>query len=119
VEKKRHTVKNNLIGDVEERLVRYLSETYPGRVHDKHMGDAEELVFPANIGLFQDTGFQGYHPTGVDIYQPKKKPKGKELTPEEKEENMIISSIRILIEHIIAGVKRCRIVKDVFRNTKL
>jgi hypothetical protein len=55
----------------------------------------------------------------VHIYQPKKKPKGKELTPEEKAENKIISSIRILIEHIIAGVKRCRIVKDVFRNTKL
>ena len=95
-------MKNHLIGDVEERLVRYLSETYPGRVHDKHICDAEELVFPANIGLCQDTGFQGYHPAGVHIYQPKKKPKGKELTPEEKEENTIISSIRILIEHIIA-----------------
>ena len=63
--------------------------------------------------------FQGYHPAGVHTYQPKKKPKGKELTPEEKAENKILSSIRILIEHIIAGVKRCRIVKDVFRNTKL
>jgi hypothetical protein len=112
-------VKNNLIGDVEDRLVRYLSETYPGRVHDKHRCDAEEPVFPCDIGLFQDTGFQGYHPAGVHRYQPKKKPKGKELTPEEKAENTIISRIRILIEHIIAGVKRCRIVKDVFRNTKL
>jgi hypothetical protein len=91
----------------------------PGRVHDKHICDAEELGFPADIGLCQDTGFQGYHPAGVHIYQPKKKPKGKELTPEEKEEHTLISSIRILIEHIIAGVKRCRIVKDVFRNTKL
>src|SRR5262249_61075216 len=53
------------------------------------------------------------------MYQPKKKPKGKELTPEEKAENKIISSIRILIAHISAGVKRCRIVKDVLRNTKL
>ncbi len=93
-------MKNNLIGDVEDRLVRYLSETYPGRVHDKHICDGEELVFPPDIGLFQDTGFQGYHPAGVHIYQPKKKPKGKELTPEEKAENTIISSIRILIEHI-------------------
>jgi hypothetical protein len=110
---------NNLIGDVEERLVRSLSETYPGRIYDKRIGDAEELVFPSDIGLFQDTAFQGYHPAGVHMYQPKKKPKGQELTPEEKAENKIISSIRILMEHIIAGVKRCRIVKDVFRNTKL
>ena len=32
--------------------------------------------------------------------------------------NAIISSARIVVEHTIAGVKRCRIVKDVFRNTK-
>jgi hypothetical protein len=92
-------VKNNLIGDVEEHLVRYLSETYPGRIHDKRICDAEELGFPSDIGLFQDTGFQGYHPADVHIYQPKKKPKGKELTPEEKAENTLISSIRILIAH--------------------
>jgi hypothetical protein len=90
--------------------VRYLSETYPGRIHDKRICDIEELVFPPAINLFQDTGFQGYQPPGVTIYQPKKKPKGQELTAEEKAENKIISSIRILVEHIIAGVKRCRMV---------
>lgn len=116
--KKKHTVKNNLIGDVDELLVRYLSETYPGRTHDKRICDAEDLSFPPEIGMFQDTAFQGYKPPGVHIYQPKKKPKGKELTEEEKAENKIISSIRIRIEHIISGVKRCRIVKDIFRNTK-
>jgi hypothetical protein len=111
-------VKNNLIGDVEECLVRYLSETYPGRINDKRICDLEEPVFPPHINLFQDTGFQGYQPAGVTIYQPKKKPRGGELTAEEKAENTVISSIRMLIEHIIAGVKRCRIVKDVLRNTK-
>jgi len=28
------------------------------------------------------------------------------------------SGARVLVENTIAGVKRCRIVKDVFRNTK-
>ena len=32
--------------------------------------------------------------------------------------NGIISGTRIIVENTIAGVKRCRIVKDVFRNTK-
>jgi hypothetical protein len=41
-----------------------------------------------------------------------------ELTSEEKAENKLISSIRILVEQVISGVKRCRIVHDVFRNTK-
>ena len=32
--------------------------------------------------------------------------------------NRIISGVRIVVEHAIAGVKRCRIVKDVLRLTK-
>jgi hypothetical protein len=62
--------------------------------------------------------FIGYDPEGVQTFQPQKKPKGKDLTAEQKEQNSLISSIRIVIEHIIAGIKRCRIVKDLFRNTK-
>ena len=68
--------------------------------------------------MYKDTGFQGYEPESVETFQPQKKPKGKELTSEQKEQNSLISSIRIVIEHIIAGIKRCRIVKDLFRNTK-
>lgn len=30
----------------------------------------------------------------------------------------LIASVRILVEHVLAGVKRCRIVKDVLRLTK-
>ena len=98
--------------------MRDLRETYPGRIHDKRICDIEEPVCPPEINLFQDTGCQGYQPPGVTIYQPKKKPKGQELTAEEKAENKIISSIWILVEPIISGVKRCRIVQDIFRNTK-
>jgi len=54
----------------------------------------------------------------VTTFQPLKKPKGKELTPEQQEQNSLISSIRIVIEHIISEIKRCRIVKELFRNTK-
>jgi hypothetical protein len=32
--------------------------------------------------------------------------------------NHLISSVRIIVEHVLAGVKRCRIVKDVLRLTK-
>jgi hypothetical protein len=67
--KKKHTLKNNLIIDIEERLVQYLSETYPGRIHDKCICDIEELVFPPEINLFQDTGFQGYQPPGVTTHR--------------------------------------------------
>ena len=36
----------------------------------------------------------------------KKKPKGKELSPQEKENNKIISSLRVVNEHTIGGIKR-------------
>jgi hypothetical protein len=111
-------VKNNLIVDVEERLVRYLSRTYAGSVHDKRICDEEAYTFPPGCVLFKDTGFQGYEPDPIQTYQPKKKPRGHELTPEEKAENTMISRIRILVEHVISGVKRCHIVQDVFRNTQ-
>lgn len=32
--------------------------------------------------------------------------------------NALIAGARVVVENIIAGVKRCRIVKEVFRNTK-
>ena len=46
----------------------------------------------------------------------KKKPRGRELTAAEKEANRKLAQLRVRVEHAIAGVKRSRIVKDVFRN---
>src|ERR1700730_17523683 len=48
----------------------------------------------------------------------KKKPRGRELTKAEKRANRKLAQIRVRVEHVIAGVKRSRIVKDVFRNKK-
>ena len=42
---------------------------------------------------------------------PHKKPKGKELTKEQKEENKGKSKIRVGVEHAISGVKRIFILK--------
>ena len=36
----------------------------------------------------------------------------------ERQLNRIFSSARVIVEHAIAGIKRCRIVKDVLRLTK-
>lgn len=40
------------------------------------------------------------------------------MTPQEKEQNRKLSQLRVRVEHSLAGVKRCRSVKDVLRNTK-
>jgi hypothetical protein len=49
---------------------------------------------------------------------PTKKPKGKELSENQQKENRKISSFRILVEHAIGGIKKCRIVKERFRCRK-
>src|SRR5512144_3400268 len=46
-----------------------------------------------------------------------KKPKTKELSVAERVLNRRISGVRMVVEHVIAGVKRCRMVKEVFRLT--
>ena len=49
------------------------------------------------------------------LYQ-KKKLKNSFLTPEEKEDNSLISSIRIKVEHAIGGVKRLGVATNIFRG---
>ncbi len=95
-----------------------MTDTVFGKKHDKRLADEAGYTVPEGSLLYQDTGFQGFSIEGVTIIQPKKKPKGGELTSEEKENNRLISSIRIRIEHAIGGVKRFRIVKDKIRNWK-
>jgi hypothetical protein len=115
--KKRHTVKNNVVVN-EEGKIALLTPTCEGKKHDKKISDEAGFTLPAGSILYQDSGFQGFALEGVTIVQPNKKPRGGELTPEEKEHNRQISRIRIRVEHAIGGVKRYRIVKDQLRNCK-
>ena len=116
--KKTHTVKNVIIIGNNDMEIKYLSDTAEGSKHDKKVIDEAEITFPKETNLYQDTGFQGYKPEGTNIIQPKKKPKGGELTKGEKRNNRLIAKVRIVVEHIISGIKRLHIVKSVFRNTK-
>lgn len=79
------------------------------------MADQEQYVLPPASVLYQDMGFQGFVVAGVSIEQPKKKPCGGVLTPDEQADNQRIASTRMRIEHVIGSVKRCRIVKDTLR----
>ena len=116
--KKCHTVKNNIIVGANDRKIIYLGDTHEGKKHDKKIADEENVQFPEGTDLDKDTGFQGYEPDGVNTHQPTKKPRGGQLTEAQKQENRLLSSLRVVVEHVIGGVKRLHIVKDVFRNKK-
>ncbi len=69
----------------------FLSETHQGSVHDKRMADTTPSPLPVGSHLLQDLGFQAFTLEGVAIIQPTKKPRGKALTPEQKDGNRAIS----------------------------
>ena len=115
--KKQRTLKNNLVINAACKVV-LLTPSFEGRIHDKQIADTVGYTVPRGSDLYRDAGFQGWTCPGVNVIQPKKKPRGGELTPEEKEKNRLISSIRVRVEHVISGVKRYRIVKDKLRNWK-
>jgi len=96
----------------------FLSETHPGSVHDKRMADTTPYPLPAGSQLLQDLGFQAFTLEGVDIIQPTKKPRGRELTQTQKARNRKISRRRVRIEHVNSSVKRCRMRKETIRMWK-
>lgn len=70
--RKSHTDKNVIIATVKNKRVSFLSETYPGKTHDKKVADQENIAYPSQMQLHKDTGFQGYEPAVKKTYQPKK-----------------------------------------------
>lgn len=70
--RKIHSDKNIIIATAKRKRVSYLSQTYPGKTHDKKVADLEKISYPKHITLHQDTGFQGYEPNVRKLCQPKK-----------------------------------------------
>jgi hypothetical protein len=115
--KKRHTRKNLVLVNSKRRIL-LVTPTKHGKVHDKKMSDKNMLAIriPEEISLLVDTGFQGIQKQHENTLIPKKKPRGGILTEAEKAWNRLISSVRIVVEHSIGGMKRFGAVSHIFRN---
>lgn len=70
--KKTHTDKNVVIIERSTRQVAFLSETYPGSVHDKTIAEQETIRYPRGTRLEKDLGFAGYRPCVRELCEPKK-----------------------------------------------
>ncbi|WP_232432089.1 hypothetical protein [Chamaesiphon minutus] len=53
--------------------------------------------------------------TGLN-QQEFEKPRNGQLTEQQKEDNRVISNVRVEVDHQICGIKRCQIVVHKFRN---
>lgn len=119
--KKKHTRKNLIIADKRKRIG-FLGKTVAGKIHDfailKKQAPPDNM--PKKVKKHVDLGFKGIEKQfpGHIIFIPKRKPKTRELTQFAKEQNKKKSAVRVLAENALAGVKRLRIVSDIFRNKK-
>jgi hypothetical protein len=87
-------------------LVLFLSDTYEGSTHDKSIADATPYPLPHESELLDDLGFLGYELADVQHTRPTRKPKGGELTADQKEHNRQVARRRVVIENILSSIKR-------------
>jgi hypothetical protein len=109
--KKRHTLKTQVVtdgrGEVLEITAGHRGPTADNRLYEQS-GVAERY------GAVECYGDKAYQCTaGVRV--PHKKPKGGELTPEQREANRVQARLRVRVEHGNRRMKAFRIVRDEYR----
>jgi len=111
--KKRHTLKTQIVTDQDGDILT-LTAGHRGPKADLKL--YEEAPLPEEIADKPRLGDKGYcsqdHP---EIKTPQKKPRGGQLTEQQKAENKELSRERIVVEHGIRRVKGWRILRDEYR----
>ncbi len=106
---KHHAVKNAVMCSPSQRIV-YLGPTWRGAMHDKRMADEElptlESLDDLDLWLTLDAGYTGYEPDGVWKAACMRASRGNPLKRWQKNYNKWVSSMRIVVEHAIGGIKR-------------
>ncbi len=116
--KKIHSVKNTIISDKKSNYVIFLGDTFEGKEHDKTILEAQEVKFTELVDGYIDQAYLNLKIKNMTAIIPHKKPKGKELTEEQKKQNKDKSKIRVGVEHSIGGIKRIFILSYKLRVKK-
>ena len=90
----------------------------PGAIHDFKLYKESRIELAAEIQELGDKGYDGLEKLHKNSRTPKKKPKGGELTTEEKASNRELGRVRIVIEHILRSLKIFRILAERYRNRR-
>ena len=90
----------------------------PGAIHDFKLYKKSRVELAEEILELGDKGYEGLEKLHRNSRTPKKKPKGGELTKEEKACNREIGRVRIAIEHILRNLKIFRILAERYRNRR-
>jgi DDE superfamily endonuclease/Helix-turn-helix of DDE superfamily endonuclease len=115
--KKRHT-RSHLALVEPNRKILIFSHAYAGRHNDKGILNQEGWAewIPDEVLIQGDLGFFGLQNEVVNVELPHKKPRGGQLSDEQKADNRALASERVVCEHSFAGLKRYGIAHQVYRN---
>ncbi len=116
--KKRHTLKTQVVVGPDGEIMGH-SETVPGAKHDKSLYDESGTGdrLDDDEAMMGDKGYQGIQKDGLAVL-PDKKPKGGELTEDQKARNRRISHYRIVVENTICQLKTFRVLAHVYRHAR-
>ena len=120
--------KNTVISDINKTIL-FLGYTVMGGIHDYRLLKEDfspDLDWFSPFRVWVDLGYIGIQGNykHYEIVIPHKKPRKSKanpnpsLTDEQKAENREMSSMRVLIENAIGGMKRFGILMGKFRNRK-
>jgi hypothetical protein len=129
-----YTLKTQMVTDGDHHI-QAISQAVPGAMHDKTLADALATVprLPDGCEATADKGYQGlaaevdqatvrdpttgaeYRIPRLTLHTPFKKPRGKELAPQQEAFNQQLSHLRIRVEHCIGSAKNWAILATRFR----
>lgn len=118
--KKKHTLKTQIVVNSSGRILE-VSKTYPGSIHDfevfRRERTAKSILEDAKTYLDKGyTGVKKEHPLLNFLIPFKRNRWKKELSRSEKIYNTKLAKKRVMVEHVLAKLKKYRILSDIFRN---
>ena len=117
--RKAHTVKTQIVVN-EKGRIRQVSDSVPGSTHDLTLLRQSGLTMqlPPGVPLVADCGYRGMQNDfpNHSVILPYRPQPGEKLTPEEKDHNQIVSTIRVVVENTIAELKHFQALATKFRH---
>lgn len=89
-----------------------------GREHDFRIFKNSQVKLREDIECLGDKGYQGIQKLHNNSRIPAKKPRGGQLTDEDKKRNRELAKIRVLGEHINRKLKVFKILSLTYRNRR-
>jgi hypothetical protein len=101
-----------------EKRILVLGKSKTGRRHDKRIAERQQLIeyIPEDVTAWMDSGFIGAERLHVNSQICAKATKNHPLSDKQKQNNRVISALRIPVEHAIGGMKRMNAAANIWRN---